>query len=203
MKKTKILLASNNSGKLRELRRILSPLGMEVCSPSQLNLSGEPVEDGATFEDNALIKARYFVALSGLPAIADDSGLCVDALGGEPGVRSARFAGEDATDRENNALLRAKLFDVRDKDRTAHFYCSAVCVFPNGEVFKASGRVDGRILYENRGCNGFGYDPLFLDPASGKSFAELSGEQKDAVSHRGRAFRALAKLLAERSSSLI
>jgi len=200
MSLTKFLLGSNNAGKLAELRRILHPLGIELCSPADFDISESPAENGESFEDNALIKARYFSKLSGLPAIADDSGLCVEALDGAPGVKSARFAGEQATDIDNNELLLEKLINVSDEDRKAHFFCSAVCVFPNGEIVTASGRVDGWILREPKGARGFGYDPLFWEPETGRAFAELSGEEKDAVSHRGRAFRALAKILSGRMS---
>jgi XTP/dITP diphosphohydrolase len=200
MKDKKFLLGSNNAGKLAELRRILHPLGIDLCSPADLGIFESPVEDGESFEDNALIKAKYFSKLSGLPAIADDSGLCVDALDGAPGVRSARFAGEQATDSDNNSLLIEKLKSVSDEDRKAHFHCSAVCVFPNGEIVTAAGRVDGLILREQKGAQGFGYDPLFWEPVTGRAFAELDGEQKDSVSHRGRAFRALAKILSKRMS---
>jgi XTP/dITP diphosphohydrolase len=191
----KIFLASNNRGKLRELERILAPLGFELATPSDLGLTDAPEENGATFEENALIKARYYLLKTGLPAIADDSGLCVDALGGEPGVRSARYSGEGATDASNNALLLARLEGTPDDFRSAHFSCSAVCIFPNGHCVTAQGRVDGRILAAPRGVSGFGYDPLFLEPVSGKTFGELDGADKDSVSHRGRAFHALAEKL--------
>ncbi len=193
----RVVLASNNAGKLAELRRILAPLGFDLVSPRELGLAAVPVEDGGDFLANALIKARYWMNATGLPSIADDSGLCVDALGGAPGVDSAIFAGPHATDAENNALLLDRLRGVPDDARGAHYHCTAVCVAPDGQVLTAEGRAEGRVLDAPRGTGGFGYDPVMLEPTSGKTFAELDGDEKDAVSHRGRAFRALAERLGE------
>jgi XTP/dITP diphosphohydrolase len=191
----RVVLASNNAGKLRELRRILEPLGFELVSPRDLGLTGEPEEDGGSFLANALIKARYWAERTGLPAIADDSGLCVDTLGGAPGVDSAYFAGRDADDAANKAKLIEAMRGVPTEKRTAHYHCTAVCVREDGEYAVAEGRAVGVVLDTPRGTGGFGYDPLMLDPVSGKTYAEMDADEKDAVSHRGRAFRALARSL--------
>ncbi|MCC6156428.1 MAG: RdgB/HAM1 family non-canonical purine NTP pyrophosphatase [Deltaproteobacteria bacterium] len=193
----RVVLASNNAGKLAELRRILAPLGFDLVSPRDLGFDIAPVEDGGDFDANALIKARYWIYATGLPAIADDSGLCVNALGGAPGVDSAIFAGPNATDAENNALLLERLRDIPETARDAHYHCTAACVAPDGRTLIAHGRADGLVLSAPHGDGGFGYDPVMLEPASGKTFAELDGGEKDAVSHRGKAFRALARQLAE------
>lgn len=193
----RVVLASNNAGKLAELRRILAPLGFELVAPRDLGLDLAPVEDGGDFDANALIKARAWMRATGLPAIADDSGLCVDALGGAPGVDSAIYAGPNATDAENSALLLARMRDVPETARGAHYHCTAACVAPDGRTLIAHGWADGRVLAAPRGTGGFGYDPVMLEPVSGKTFAELDGAEKDAVSHRGKAFRALAGRLLE------
>lgn len=183
----KVLIATNNKGKLREIREILSGSGIVAVSLSEAGAFGEPVEDADTFLENALIKARYFVEKTGMPTIADDSGLCVDTLGGEPGVHSARYAGENATDSDNNALLLSRLQNVPNDERTAHFSCVMVCVRPDGEYIHAEGQSPGVILHEPKGHNGFGYDPLFFVPDKGMTFAELPSVEKHAISHRGNA----------------
>lgn len=186
----KILIATHNKHKLTEMARILGPMGYEVVTDTDLGFTlTEAEENGETFLDNARIKAESGCKESGLPCIADDSGLCVDALGGEPGVFSARYSGEHGDDEGNNEKLLFNLKDVPDENRTARFVC-AICVsFPDGKEITAEGRCEGWIGYEKRGCNGFGYDPLFM--VGDKSFAELSAEEKDAVSHRGNALKAL------------
>ncbi|MCB9475989.1 MAG: RdgB/HAM1 family non-canonical purine NTP pyrophosphatase [Deltaproteobacteria bacterium] len=191
----RFLLATNNKGKLTELRRILEPLGFEVVSLSDAGLSGEPVEDGETFLDNALIKARYFASHSDIPVIADDSGLCVEALGGEPGVHSRYFGGPEGHDEANNRALVAAVQGLSPEKRGAYYVCVAVCVWPDGNVEHAEGRAEGRIVTEPRGTGGFGYDPFVQDILSGRTFAELSPDEKDERSHRGKAFRALAAKL--------
>lgn len=191
----RIVLASNNAGKLRELRRILEPLGFELVSPRDLGMNGEPEEDGGSFLANALIKARYWAERTGLPTVADDSGLCVDALGGAPGVDSAYFAGREADDAANKAKLTEAMRDVPAASRTAHYHCTAVCVRGDGEYVAAEDRAYGVVLDAPRGTGGFGYDPLMLEPGMGKTYAEMDASEKDAVSHRGRAFRALARSL--------
>ena len=191
----KIVMASGNVGKLREISRILSDLDVTVVPQSEFGVS-DADETGTTFAENALIKARHAAAETGLPAIADDSGLVVDALEGRPGVYSARYAGPDATDEANNEKLLAELADVADEDRGAAFHCTACFVMPgDSEPLFGTGDWRGSILRKPRGAGGFGYDPLFLDPASKMSGAELEPAEKNARSHRGQALRALAEKL--------
>jgi XTP/dITP diphosphohydrolase len=191
----KIVLASGNVGKIKELESLLDGLGVEVVAQSEFGVS-DAVESGATFAENSLIKARHAVAATGLPAIADDSGLAVDALDGAPGVYSARYAGPDADDEANNDKLLAALEEVDDDRRGAAFHCVATYVSADGtEVIQAEGVWRGAILRERRGSGGFGYDPIFLDPQSGGSSAELTAQQKGARSHRGQALRELVKRL--------
>ena len=194
----RLVLASGNEGKLREFRRLLAPLGIEVLAQSQLGIT-EADEPHATFVENALAKARHASAAAQLPALADDSGLCVDALGGEPGVQSARYAGEPRSDARNNAKLIAALEGVAD--RRAHYACVLALVRHAGdpEPIIAQGDWHGTIVDAPRGTGGFGYDPHFLDPATGLTGAELPLARKNALSHRGKAMRALmARLRAGR-----
>jgi XTP/dITP diphosphohydrolase len=190
-----VVVATGNPGKLRELGRLLDGLGVRVVPQSEFGIP-EADETGATFVENALIKARHAVAATGLAAIADDSGLVVDALGGRPGVRSARYAGDDADDSANIDKLLAELESVPDERRNAAFHCTAVFLAPGGgEPIVAEGEWRGRILRERRGDGGFGYDPVFFDPEAGRSSAELSQAEKNARSHRGKALRALVEQL--------
>ena len=189
------LLASNNEGKLRELRAILSELGFAVISQREAGLDLEAEETGETFFDNAYLKAEAAMLSTGLPAIADDSGLCVDALGGAPGVYSKRYGGEGLEDADRNRLLLKNLENT--EQRGARFVSSVVCVFPNGDVVSAEGTVEGAILTVPRGNGGFGYDPVFCVTAVGKSMAELTQEEKNNVSHRGSALRRFAPRLRE------
>jgi len=186
----RLVLASGNEGKLREFRRLLSPLGIEVVAQAELGIpdADEPHE---TFVENALAKARHASRLSRLPALADDSGICVAALGGAPGVQSARYAGEPRSDGRNNVKLIADLAGVTD--RRAHYYCMLVLMrhAADPEPILADGRWDGTIVDEARGSGGFGYDPHFLDPSTGLTGAELPPQEKNELSHRGRAMRAL------------
>ncbi len=192
----KFVMATHNTKKLKELARILAPLGMNVVSEGDLPFDFPDVEEtGATFAENALLKARSACTISGLPAVADDSGLCVDALDGAPGVYSARYGGEHGKDAVNNQLLLRNLEGVPKEKRTAHFVSCVACVFPDGRSFTVEGRCDGIIGDAPKGENGFGYDPLFL--VGEKSFAQLSAEEKDAISHRGRALRAFVTRLQE------
>ncbi|MEJ4100759.1 RdgB/HAM1 family non-canonical purine NTP pyrophosphatase [Corynebacterium mastitidis] len=196
----KLLVASNNAKKLRELRRILDAAGVagvELVSLSEVDAYPEPVEDGRTFADNALIKARAGVAHTGLPTVADDSGLAVEELGGMPGVLSARWSGGHGDDEANNRLLLAQMGDVPDERRAAAFVSVCALALPGGEEIVSEGRWEGRLLREPVGENGFGYDPLFapLD-GDGRSSAQLSPEEKDASSHRARALAGLARKLA-------
>lgn len=195
----KVLVASRNAKKLEEMRRILDEHldGVEVVGLDDVEPFDEPVEDQPTFEGNALLKARAGVAATGLPTLADDSGLCVDALNGMPGVLSARWSGPPKSDHRNNELLLAQLHDVPDERRTAHFACAVALVHPDGRELVVEGRMDGAIIREVRGEGGFGYDVLFVaDDRPGVTTAELSREDKDAVSHRGRALREIAPLVA-------
>jgi len=193
----RLVLASNNAGKLREFRRLLSPLSIEVIAQAELGIP-EADEPHVTFVENALAKARHASAHAGLPALADDSGICVRALGGAPGVQSARYAGEPRSDARNNLRLIEALQGVAD--RRAHYACLLVLVHhaADPEPIIAEGDWHGTIVDAPRGSGGFGYDPHFLDATTGLTAAELPLEQKNTLSHRGRAMRALiAKLLAD------
>ena len=196
----KIHVASRNAKKLGEMFRILSPLvpGISVVGLDDVAHYDEPVEDAPDFEGNALIKARAGFKATGLPTVADDSGLCVDALNGMPGVLSARWGGPPKSDARNNELLLAQLCDVPDERRGAHFACAVAFVWSGGELV-VEGRMDGQIIREVRGEGGFGYDVLFVavDTEDGRTSAELSIEEKDAISHRGRALREIAPQMAK------
>jgi XTP/dITP diphosphohydrolase len=193
----RLVLATRNAAKLDELRRILAPLvPVEVLGLGDVPRYPEVPETGATFEANALIKAREAAARTGLPAVADDSGLTVDALNGMPGVLSARWAGHAASDANNLRLVLEQTEDVPDERRGAAFVCAAVLVTPGGVERVADGTVTGTLLRAPRGSNGFGYDPIFLPAGGTRTTAELSAAEKDAISHRGKAFRALAPLVA-------
>ena len=193
----RMVLATGNPGKVREIRKIFADLDVEIVPQSEFDIES-PEETGSTFVENALLKARFAADKTGLPAMADDSGIAVDALDGRPGVYSARYAGEDASDDENLDLLLEELVGVPDERRGGGFHCAAVLAFPGDEhpplIAEAVWR--GTLLHARRGSGGFGYDPVFLDPGSGKTGAELSPDEKNAVSHRGRAFRALHELFA-------
>lgn len=201
----KIVLASHNAKKLKELREVLAGAidGFDpalVVSSAELGLT-DPVEDGVSFEENALIKARSAARESGLIAIADDSGLAVDILGGSPGIFSARWSGRHGDDAANNALLLAQLADIAPAHRGAQFVCAAAAVIPHSDGGSARevvelGTMRGALLREPRGEGGFGYDPLFVAEGYEKTSAELTAEEKNAISHRGKAFRALAGRLA-------
>lgn len=189
------IIATHNAKKLRELARILEPLHIHAETGETLGIVlSEAEETGATFEENAYIKAAAACRESGLPAIADDSGLEVDALDGAPGVFSARYAGEGATDAQRNEKLLQALRDVPASRRGARFVCAVCCVFPDGQTFTVRGECAGVIGFEPRGEGGFGYDPLFW--VGEKTYAELSDAEKDAISHRGRALREFAGVLA-------
>ena len=191
-----LVLASGNAGKLKEFRRLLEPLGLAVTPQAELGV-GEAEEPHDTFIENALAKARHAAQFTGLPALADDSGLCVEALGGAPGVHSARYAGEPKSDARNNEKLLAAL--AGKSDRRAHYACVLVLCrhAADPEPLIAIGDWWGEILLAPRGSGGFGYDPLFLDPQFGLSAAELDLERKNRVSHRGKAMAALLSLLQE------
>lgn len=191
----KVVLATGNPGKVREIQRILGDLGVTVVPQSELGVS-DAEETGTSFVENALIKARHASRMTGLPAIADDSGLVVDALDGRPGVYSARYSGADATDESNIDKLLRELQGVPDEQRTAAFHCCAVFVSADDATsLVAEGRWPGRILEQRRGTGGFGYDPVFFDPECGRTAAELGPDLKNALSHRGKALTALADML--------
>jgi len=187
-------MATSNPGKIREIARMLEGLGIEVVAQSEFAVS-DAEETGSTFAENSLIKAQHAAAATGLPAIADDSGLAVDALGGAPGVYSARYAG-DAGDDANNDKLLAALAGV--EDRGAAFHCVATYVAPGEPPLVGAGEWRGEILHERRGAGGFGYDPLFYVPECGCSSAELEPEEKNARSHRGQALRKLVRLIEQK-----
>lgn len=191
----KYIIATHNAHKLVEISRILEPLGIEAVTDRELGIELPEVEEtGTTFAENAYIKAASACEFSGLPAIADDSGLAVDALDGAPGVYSARYAGEDATDEERNMKLLDELRDVPQGERQARFVSAICCVFPNGDTLHTEGVVEGEIAFAPAGENGFGYDPLFL--VGDRTTAEMSPAEKDAISHRGRALTAFSAELA-------
>lgn len=181
----KYVLATHNPGKLKEMGAILARFGVEVVSPKDLGLTVDVEETGTTFAENAMLKAKAICAAAQLPAIADDSGLCVDALNGGPGVYSARYGGEGLDDRGRYLLL---LNNMRGQTtRAAHFACAIACAFPNGDTLTAEGRCDGTIAFAPMGEGGFGYDPVFFVPEKAKTFGQLTAEEKSAISHRGRA----------------
>ena len=189
----KLVLASKNKKKLVEMNDILSHLGVEVCSEAEAGVDVEVEETGTTFEENSLLKARAVMEASGMPAIADDSGLCVDALGGAPGVYSARYGGPELDDAGRYRLL---LENLRGQlDRRGKFVSAICCCFPNGDRVEARGECPGTIAYAPRGEGGFGYDPVFFLPGLKKTFAQLTPEEKNAVSHRGAALRAFREKL--------
>jgi XTP/dITP diphosphohydrolase len=193
----KVVVASSNPHKVAEIAAILGDIGVELVRMSELGVP-EPVEDGDTFEANALIKARACARATGLPAIADDSGIAVDALGGRPGVHSARYAGEPTDDAANNALLLCELAEVVPP-WTARFVCAAAIVTPDGRERVVRGEMPGHLVDPPRGDRGFGYDPLFVADATadGRTNGELDPAEKDAISHRGAAFRALRPVVEE------
>ena len=201
----KLVLATRNQGKITEFRRIL-----EELAPGQIELIGvdqfphlvDVDETGSTFEENSLLKARYTSEATGLPAIADDSGLCVDALNGDPGIYSARWAGVHGDDRANLEKVLQQLADVPDEKRTAHFMCVASLVMPDGRHQVAEGRFEGHILHAPVGENGFGYDPIFQPLGLSISSAQMSAQEKDAMSHRGKSLRAIAPHVIQMLASL-
>jgi XTP/dITP diphosphohydrolase len=190
----RVVLATRNSHKVAELREILGAAGVEVKLVGLDAFPGAPdvAETGLTFAENALLKARAAVSASGLPAVADDSGLCVDALNGMPGVFSARWAGRHGEDRANLELLLGQLADVPDDQRGARFTCAAALVLPDGRERVAEAELRGRLVRAARGAGGFGYDPILQPEGETRTTAEMTAREKNAISHRGRAFRALA-----------
>ncbi|WP_109528019.1 RdgB/HAM1 family non-canonical purine NTP pyrophosphatase [Nocardia aurea] len=195
----KIVLATRNPGKIAELRRILAEF--DIVGLEEFPSIGEVAETGVTFEENALLKAHAVAQGSGLPAVADDSGLCVDVLNGMPGVFSARWSGRHGDDRANLDLLLAQVSDVPADRLTAQFACVAALALPSGQARVVDGTLRGRLIATPRGANGFGYDPIFVPEGETRTTAEMPAEEKDSISHRGRAFRALAPIVRDLLSS--
>ncbi len=192
----KLLVATHNPGKVRELRALLEDLPLELTWPGELGLDLQVEESGATFEENARLKALAYARASGLWTLADDSGLEVDALGGAPGVRSARYGGPGASDADRYRLLLERMAAVPEGKRQARFRCVVALASPDGRIWTAEGKVEGVVAWEPRGENGFGYDPVFYMPDLGCTMAELPEEEKNRLSHRARAVLAIRPLLA-------
>lgn len=194
----KIIFATSNPGKMSEIREIMQDLGVEILSMKEAGIEADIVEDGKTFEENALIKARTIRDLTGCLVLADDSGLEVDALNGEPGIYSARYMGEDTSYDLKNANIIERLSGMKDRGRSARFVCVIAAAFPDGTEETRQGTIEGRIAYEPAGENGFGYDPIFYVPEYGCTTAQLSAEQKNEISHRGKALRAIKEVIRQR-----
>lgn len=191
----KIIFATGNENKMKEIRQIMEDLPVEILSLKQAGITADIVEDGTTFEENALIKAKAIAEITGEIVLADDSGLEIDALNKEPGIYSARYMGEDTSYRIKNQNLIERLEGVAEEKRTARFVCAIAAAFPEGEVLTTIGTIEGRIAHEEKGENGFGYDPIFYVPEFGCTTAELSEEEKNRISHRGNALRAMKEKL--------
>ncbi|MBE5874640.1 MAG: XTP/dITP diphosphatase [Lachnospiraceae bacterium] len=193
--KNKIVFATGNAGKVKEIRMIMADLGVEVLSMKEAGISIDIEEDGSTYEENALIKARAVAACTDAIVMADDSGLEVDALNKEPGVLSARYMGEDTPYSIKNGEIIKRLTGVPDEERSARFVCAIAAVLPDGRELTTRATIEGRIGYEEKGANGFGYDPIFYVPEFGKTTAELTEEEKNKVSHRGKALELMKEEL--------
>lgn len=193
----RVIFATGNEGKMREIRAILADTYPEILSMKEAGIETDTVEDGKTYEENALIKARAVAAAAGELVLADDSGLEIDYLGKEPGVYSARYLGEDTSYRIKNADLIRRLEGVPEEERTARFVCAIAAVLPDGRELTVRATIEGRIGYEEKGANGFGYDPIFYVPELGKTTAELTEAEKNLVSHRGKALRLMKEELAK------
>lgn len=191
----RLIFATGNANKMLEIKEILGELPVEILSMKEAGIEADIVEDGSTFEENALIKAKEICKLAGEMVLADDSGLEIDYLNGEPGIYSARYMGEDTSYRIKNKNLIDRLEGVPDEKRTARFVCAIAAAFPDGRNFVVRGTIEGMIGYEERGENGFGYDPIFYLPEKGVSTAELSPEEKNSISHRGNALRKMKEFL--------
>lgn len=192
----RIVLATKNKGKIKEMRELLAPMNIEVLSLADFSPVDDAKENGVTFAENAMLKARYYFAHTGTPCLADDSGLEVDALGGRPGVYSARYSGEDATDAANNVKVLREMEGIEKDKRTARFRC-AMALVGEGIELTTDGTCEGALLTEERGQGGFGYDPIFYVPKFDRTLAEMSSEEKNSISHRGAAVRKMADLIAE------
>lgn len=191
----RIIFATGNQGKMKEIRMIMRDLNIPIVSLKEAGITADIVEDGETFEENAVIKARTIMEMTGEVVMADDSGLAIDFLNGAPGVYSARFMGEDTSYDIKNGALLSQLCGIPDEKRTARFVCAIACAFPGGTILTSKGTMEGIIGHEIRGENGFGYDPIFFLPECGCTSAELSPDQKNALSHRGKALRVMKNLL--------
>ena len=191
----RLIFATGNEHKMVEIREILGELPVEILSMKDVGIKADIVENGSTFEENALIKAKEVCKLAGEMVLADDSGLEIDYLNGEPGIYSARYMGEDTSYRIKNQNLIDRLEGVPEEKRTARFVCAIAAAFPDGRSFVVRGTIEGIIGYEERGTNGFGYDPIFYLPQYGKYSAELSSDEKNAISHRGEALRRIREVL--------
>lgn len=196
--KNKIIFATSNEGKMKEVRFILEGMDMEILSMKEAGIQVDVVEDGKTFEENAIIKAVAIQKVSGVIVLADDSGLEVDYLNKEPGIYSARYMGENTSYDIKNQNLIDRLKGVADEKRTARFVCAIAAAFPDGSVEVTRGTIEGRIGYEEKGTNGFGYDPIFYVPEYGCTTAELSMEQKNEASHRGKALRKMKEIMIQK-----
>ena len=194
----RIIFATGNQDKMREIRMILKDTGIPIVSMKEAGISPQIDENGKTFEENAVIKARTVAMLTGETAMADDSGLEIDFLGGEPGIYSARYLGEDTSYTIKNAIILDRMKDVPDEERTARFVCAVAAVMPDGTTLTCRGVMEGRIAWESAGGNGFGYDPIFYLPSYGCTSAELAPDDKNAISHRGSALRQMRQLLKEK-----
>lgn len=193
----KIIVATGNIGKMKEFRMILADLGLEILSMKEAGVSVDIVEDGTTFAENAEIKARAVWQKTGDIVLADDSGLVVDYLGGEPGIYSARYLGEDTSYEVKNRVIIDRLEGAKEEERTARFVCAIAAVLPDGSVLHTESAVEGVIAHQPAGEGGFGYDPIFYLPEYGQTSAEIPAEKKNEISHRGKALRAMEKLLGE------
>ncbi len=191
----KIIVATGNAGKMREFRMILADLGLEIISMKDAGVTADIVEDGTTFAENAEIKAKAVWRQTGDIVLADDSGLVVDYLNGEPGIYSARYLGEDTSYEVKNRIIIDRLADAKEEERTARFVCAIAAVLPDGRVLHTEGTVEGVIAHEPAGSGGFGYDPIFWLPEYGCTSAEIPAEKKNEISHRGKALRAMERLL--------
>ena len=187
------IIATHNKHKVLEFKRILNPLGIDVLSQSDAGIDVEIIEDGTTFCENSMKKAKTVSGAGNCVAIADDSGICIDAFDGAPGIFSARFLGEDTPYTQKNSIILDRLKDVEDDERGARYVCAISCVFPNGDVLSEEGICEGKIGYEAKGSNGFGYDPIFY--VREKSMAEISDDEKDEISHRGIALKKFVRKL--------
>ena len=193
-----IIFATSNQNKMKEIREILNDIDVEILSMKEAGIDADIIEDGKTFEENALIKARAIRDLSGCIVLADDSGLEVDALNKEPGIYSARYMGEDTSYDLKNANIIERLKGLSGEERSARFVCAIAAAFPDGSEETCRGTIEGRIGYEPAGENGFGYDPIFFVPEYGCTTAQLSPEEKNEISHRGKALRAMREIIRQR-----